>query len=189
MNSVDLVILIVIAFNGILGLIRGAAWQILRIGSVVLGVWVAARFGREFLGLFPESFGLSPEIGIHVARIVLFLSVYLIMYGVTNLAQALIKKVKLGGMDRSLGALLGMAKGALLCCLVLYLQLWPLVGEIPIVEDQLHGNVERAIPASKANRIFLEHIRSRVDAIVPQEQKEGIERLTEEIENLSGEDR
>jgi uncharacterized membrane protein required for colicin V production len=162
--------------------VRGAVWQVLRLASIVLGVWGAARYGREFFELFPSSWGISAEVGIHVARIVVFLSVYLVMFGVTNLAQALVKKVKLGGMDRTLGALLGAGKGALFCCLVLYLQFWPLVGEVQAVHDQLHGSADGSIPASRANRFFIEHVRERVNAVVPEETRDSLQKTLDELD-------
>lgn len=182
MNTVDLLILIIVAFNGLLGLVRGAIWQILRLVSIVLGLWAAARYGREFLALFPSSLDISAEMGIHVARIVLFLSVYLVMFGVTNLAQSLVRKVKLGGVDRSLGALLGAGKGAALCCLVLYLQFLPGIRDLDLVKDQLQGNVERAIPASRANPFFLDQVHPRVRALFDEKQRDEIDRKLEELE-------
>lgn len=174
MNTLDILIIVVLAFNAILGAVRGAAWQVLRLASIFLGVWGAWRYGSEFLELFPDSLGISEDYGIYVARVVLFLSIYLIMFGVTNLIRSFIQKVKLGSYDRALGAVFGTAKGALLCCIVLYLQLTP-VGEMQVVKDQLHGNPETSIAPSKANEYFLKYVRDRIDKIVPLEKRLEIE--------------
>ena len=59
MNTIDLLVLVVTAFNLILGAIRGAVWQGLRIASIVLGIWAAIRYGEEVLAMFPASLGLA----------------------------------------------------------------------------------------------------------------------------------
>ena len=166
MNTIDALILVVVTFNLILGAIRGAAWQILRLASIVLGVWGAWHYGDEFLALFPPTLDISADYGIYVARVVLFLSIYLIMFGVTNLVRSTIQKVKLGSWDRGIGALFGAAKGALYCSVVLYLQLTP-IGEIPLVKDHLQGNPEKNLPASVANDVFEDYIRKEVDRRFP----------------------
>ncbi len=183
MNTLDILILIILAFNAILGAVRGAAWQILRLASIFLGVWGAWRFGDEFLRFFPASWGISSEYGIYVARVVLFLSIYLIMFGVTNLVRSVIKKVKLGSWDRTLGAGFGVAKGALFCCIILYLQLTP-IGDITVVQEQLHGSKDGSIPASRGNELFLKYARERLDSVVPDERKSDIEKLSKKAEEL-----
>ncbi|MFT7619778.1 MAG: membrane protein required for colicin V production [Planctomycetota bacterium] len=180
MNTLDILILVVLGFNAILGAVRGAAWQILRLASIFLGVWGASRFGSEFLNLFPESWGISEDYGIYVARIVLFLSVYLVMFGITNLIKSMIQKVKLGSWDRALGAVFGAAKGALFCCVVLYLQLTP-VGDIQAVQDQLHGNEKSGISASVGNDYFLKYARERIEKAVPNKFEEKVKETTKEI--------
>lgn len=180
MNTLDILILVVLGFNAILGAVRGAAWQILRLGSIVLGVWGAWRFGAEFLALFPDSWGISKDYGIYVARVVLFLSVYLIMFGITNLVKSLIQKVKLGSWDRTLGAAFGTAKGAMFVCVILYLQLTP-VGDIQAIKDQLHGNPELGIPESVGNRYFLKYARDRIEKAVPNDLEDQIDKKTREL--------
>ena len=183
MNSVDIVILVVVATNLILGAYRGAAWQILRLASIGLGIWVAWRFAEPCLAELPESWEISEDYGIYLVRIVLFLSVYLLMFGITNLVKAGIKKVKLGSWDRTLGAGIGAFKGALFASLILYLQLTPL-GKIEAIEDLLHGNEEKNMPSSRANEIFLSYVKDRIDTTLSPQQKEKIVKVTDDLEDL-----
>ncbi len=180
MNTLDILILVILAANAVLGAVRGAAWQILRLASIFLGLWGAARYGEEFLGLFPSSWGISEDYGIYVARVVLFLCVYLIMFGVTNLVKGAIQKVKLGSFDRGFGALIGAAKGLIFCTAILYLQLTP-IGEITVVQDHLNGNEEKSIPPSIGNKMFLKYARERLENAVPKDIEDVIERKTKDL--------
>ena len=182
MNTIDLLILVLICFNLLLGAIRGAVWQILRIASIVLGIWSAVTYGREFLAMFPSSWGLDAGHGIILAQIVLFLSVYLVMFGITQIAKKIVDKVKLGSMDRTLGAGLGAAKGALFCCVILYLQFTPL-NQIESIRDQLYGNEAQEIPASVGNKVFLAYMKERIDEVVPPTVSDRVGDIRDRIED------
>ena len=181
MNTVDLLILLVVAFNAILGAVRGAVWQVLRVGAIVLGVLVALRYGEPFLAVIPESLGVPRDTaGVILAQVVLFVSVYLGMYGLTSMAKALIDKMKLGSADRLLGALLGAAKGVLFCGVALYLQFTPLV-EIDFVRDHLRGNIEKGIEPSRANRLFLVYLKDRIDELLPDSVEDDVRRARDRV--------
>jgi membrane protein required for colicin V production len=169
MNVVDIGILILIGFNAILGLMRGAVWQILRIVSIVLGIMIAQRYGEVVLEKAPESFRTGTSYAIIITRLVLFLAVYIVMFGVTHMVKALIDKVKLGSIDKMIGAAVGAAKGAAFCCIILYVQYIPPVSNFDIVHDHLYGNGTKNIPKSKGNEFFITKIKPELDKNLPKE--------------------
>jgi membrane protein required for colicin V production len=180
MNSLDVIILIIIAFNALLGIMRGAIWQILRIGSIILGIVVARQFGNDVLARMPGNLRDS-SYAIIVVQVALFLAVYLVMFGVTNLVKAVVNKIKLGGVDKAAGAVVGAAKGAALCCIVLYLQYIPMVTEVPTVKDQLYGNPAKNIAPSKCNDVFISRVKPWLDQKLPHELTDRVTKLRDEI--------
>ncbi len=171
----------VLVFNLVLGAFRGAIWQILRVASIVLGIWAAIRYSQDFLALWPSSLGLDPEAAPLVSQVVVFLSVYLVMYGVTNLVKGLVDKIKLGWLDRWMGAVIGVLKGCFFCAVVLYLQFTPL-GNLGAFEDQLYGNPDRGLPPSTANRFFLQVMKERIDQVVPDDVKSKVHDMRDDFE-------
>ena len=180
MNSIDAFILVVVCFNLILGAVRGAVWQVLRVASIVLGIWAATRYSDDFLAMWPDSLGIDAAYAPILAQVVVFLSVYLVMYGLTHLVKALVDKVKLGSMDRLMGAGVGAMKGAFFCCVILYLQFTPL-GELGIIKNQLYGNEEEGVEPSVANGIFLEFMKKRIDEAVPDSVSKRLRELSDDV--------
>ena len=180
MNSIDALVLVITIFNLILGAFRGAVWQVLRITSIVLGIWTAVVYGEDFFAMFPASFALKDDYGVIVARVVLFLSVYLVMYGITQLVKTMVDKVKLGSMDRLVGAALGGCKGVFFCCVLLYLQFTPL-SELDVVHDQLYGDADEEIRPSVANALFLDYMKERIDEAVPEQVTYRVEELRDRV--------
>ncbi|MCA9321452.1 MAG: CvpA family protein [Planctomycetes bacterium] len=181
MNTIDALVLVVVAFNLLLGAIRGATWQILRLASIGLGIWAALRFADDFLAIWPQSLGLDPTYAPLIARVIVFLSVYLVMFGVTHLVKSMIDRVKLGGLDRLIGAGIGAIKGAFFCCVVLYLQFMPFVLEVDWLRDQLYGNPDRRIERSIANDLFVDFMKSRIDRVIPDPLKEQVRDLGKDV--------
>lgn len=117
MNWVDLVVLAVIALSGLLALMRGLVREVLG-----LGAWVIA-------GLVASSYGLYPAVFPYVsqqfadpttAAIVAFGSVFVIvlvsLWIVAGLVAGAVRGSVLGGLDRTLGLLFGLIRGAALVC-------------------------------------------------------------------------
>lgn len=181
MNAIDILVLVLISFNLILGAIRGAAWQILRIAGLVLSYVAAKEYGADFFASFPENWRLSDEPGLVIAHVVVFVSVYLVMFAVTNLVKAIIQKVKLGSTDRTIGAALGAFKGAVFASLLLYLQFVPVVGETETVRDHLYGNEAKAIAPSRANDVFLTYLKARLDEMVPDDAEDRVDELRRRV--------
>ncbi|MEZ6194447.1 MAG: CvpA family protein [Planctomycetota bacterium] len=171
MNPIDAGLLVIIGINLILGLLRGAIWQVLKLAGIALGVWGAMQYGARFQQMWPDAIRVEGGSGELLAQGVLFLSIYIVVFGISHLLQSLIKKIDLGSLDRLLGGLVGAAKGALIGSVILYLQFLPFVTNFDTVKDWLYGNSERGISPSVGNEIFIQHVYDRLDSIVPTELK------------------
>ena len=168
LNALDIICVLIVLFHLIIGTVKGATWQIMRIASIVLGFWCASRYGQSFLDAWPESLMKPDETyGIYVAKVALFLSVYLAFFFLTHLLKSIIDKIKLGSWDRALGAVFGAAKGAAICSCILYLQFIDPIAAIPAVQDQLDGNEEKEIQASYADDLFDTYVEPQVKRLLP----------------------
>jgi membrane protein required for colicin V production len=113
MTWVDLAVLGVLAVSALLALLRGFVREVLGIGAWVAAVLVAIwafpyarpRF-REWLG--------APDLVDPVSFLAVFVVTLLILLLVSHWIGALVRGSVLGGVDRTLGLLFGLARGAAL---------------------------------------------------------------------------
>lgn len=113
MNAADGVLLAVIGASALFGLVRGFIGVLASIAAWVLAGWGAFRFGAE-VALMLSATG-QPSLGqIFAGYALSFIAVLLVVglvgWGVRKLAHS----VGLSGMDRLLGLVLGLARGALI---------------------------------------------------------------------------
>jgi membrane protein required for colicin V production len=144
MNSLDWVFIVVIALLGIRCMAKGFAAEILSVAAVVVGVLAAILLYRP-AGALLVSWGLAakpaamPEILGFVAA---FLAAFIAMKLVGRLISEGVEASQLGGLDRALGLILGLAEGLLLVCLVLLAMslLEPALKSIPGYSKLLSGS-------------------------------------------------
>jgi membrane protein required for colicin V production len=112
MNWVDVVVLVVVAFSGMLGLLKGLVRE-------VLGVVAWAGAGIAGVTFFPQVQGIArrsianPDIADPVAFGVVFLAVLIVLSLIARTLGGAARRSALGGLDRTLGLLFGLARGAL----------------------------------------------------------------------------
>ena len=113
MTWLDYAVFGVLAVSVVWGVWRGIAREILSILGWVLA-FVAANLlagplGEEFSRSIP-----TPELRVLAAFVVIFVCVLIVTSLLGLLLSKLVKQVGLGGLDRLLGALFGLARGALI---------------------------------------------------------------------------
>lgn len=145
MNTLDWIFVVVLALLGIRCMIKGFVAEVLSVAAVLVGV-LAALFlykGAGFLfvgwGLPAAPAILPPALGFAAVFLVAFLIVKLI----ERLLEEGIDAAELGGVDRLLGLLLGLAEGLLLVSLVVIAMslLEPSVKTIAGYSKLFHGSV------------------------------------------------
>lgn len=121
MNSLDWVFVVLIGLLGLRCMAKGFVGELSSMASLIAGILAAILFYRPAGELF-VSWGLAakpaafPEVlGFLASFFVVFLAVKLIGRAVSEGVEA----AEMGGIDRGLGLLLGLAEGLLLVCLVL----------------------------------------------------------------------
>jgi membrane protein required for colicin V production len=113
MHWLDITILIVLGIGAVFGFWSGLLWQIARVVSLCLSLYLAIAFNSPMAEWLATQWkDTSPAVCRIAGFVVIFLVVYVVLYLFTQLLHETIKASKLEFVDRVLGALLGMAKMA-----------------------------------------------------------------------------
>jgi membrane protein required for colicin V production len=116
MQSYDVIMLTVLGGATLLGAMRGMAWQVASLASVIVSSIVAVRYADL---LAPHISG-SESTSRLLAMLILYLLTSLAIWTAFRLAASAIDRVRLQGFDRQIGALFGASKGVLWCLLITF---------------------------------------------------------------------
>lgn len=153
METYDIIMLVVLAGAGLFGAIKGFAWQLASIASIVLSYFVAYNF-REPLS---QSIQADPPWNRFLAMLILFIGTSLVIWVAFRMVSNTIDRLRLKEFDRQIGALFGLAKGALYCILVTMFAV-TLLGE----------SVREKIVVSRSGH-YIASVLDRSEAIIPEE--------------------
>jgi membrane protein required for colicin V production len=112
MNLVDLLVLVIVAISGLLGLSRGLVRELLGLGSWVVAGYAAWRLGPLVMPMTREAIG-NPDIADPAAYAVTFVALLIVLSLLANLVGRLVQLSALGGLDRTLGLVFGVGRGVL----------------------------------------------------------------------------
>ena len=119
-DPTDLVILIIIFCFGLFSLFRGFTKELISIISWIFAILLAISFTPFVLSkiqVMLPSISLSPLI----AGVLIALIVYILFRILGGLSQKKLAKANLSAINRSLGFLLGVAKGFALVCITIFI--------------------------------------------------------------------
>ena len=120
MTATDLLLLGIIGFSTLLGLMRGFIGVLASLLAWLLAAWAAFRFGARIAMLLagggePTAGQLFAGYGLSFLCVLLFVGI--VGWGVRKLVHA----VGLSGIDRMLGMVLGLVRGAFVACVLVLL--------------------------------------------------------------------
>lgn len=110
MNYVDLAVLGILGISALLGLSRGLVREVLGIGAWALAGWGAWQFGPLAIPLARRSIE-SPDLADAAAYAGTFVLLVIMASLASNLVGRIVQVSALGGLDRTLGLVFGMARG------------------------------------------------------------------------------
>ncbi len=126
MHWVDVSILVIIAISALISLFRGFTREVLSLASWVVAIWAGLNFSHIVEPLLqPHIDALTPRLV--VAFAIVFFGTLVVAALVNYLIVKLIQQTGLGGTDRAVGMLFGVARGvAIVAVLVLLGGLTPM---------------------------------------------------------------
>jgi len=116
MQTYDILMLVVLVATTVFGFWKGMAWQIASLASFVVSYYVALEFSTELAPFF----GKQAPLNRFIAMLVIYVATSFVIWMVFRLVSRIIDRVKLEGFDHQLGAILGFAKGVLLCVAITF---------------------------------------------------------------------
>lgn len=155
MQNYDLVMLAVLVVATIFGFWKGLAWQVASLASLVVSYFAALKFADK----------LAPMVSDHApfnkfaAMLIIYAGSSLAIWMLFRVVAGVIDGVKLKEFDRQMGALVGFAKGVLICIAITFFAV------------SLLGQAQRdKILASRSGH-YIVQVLDKADAVAPPEIK------------------
>jgi membrane protein required for colicin V production len=121
MNTLDIVILVVVALLTLFGLKKGFIISLATLAGLLLGIYVAVHFSHYAAGVIARNFHPSSSWLPALAYGTTFLIVLIGVYFIGKMVEKLVEIAGMSILNHLGGALLGFAKGVLIMSTVFYL--------------------------------------------------------------------
>jgi len=119
---IDIVFIVIIVLFSLHCAVRGFVKEVMSLAAAILGILLAIFFFRTGADFIRDSF--MPEVKTF-PEIIAFIAIFFIVFSVVKLVEIMLKNiiegVHLGGPDRVLGFVFGVAEGIIVVCLLLFL--------------------------------------------------------------------
>lgn len=138
---IDGIVAVVIILSAVLAYSRGFVREALSIGGWVLGAIVAYVFAPSVQPLMKEipvvqGFLDSPELAMIAAFAVVFAGALIVFSVITPLFAGAVQRSALGGIDRGLGFIFGVVRGAILVAIAFLIYDRVIVSDpLPMIDD------------------------------------------------------
>lgn len=119
MNIIDIILLICFIPAVIQGIRKGFISQVISIISLVLGIWMSARFASLVSTWLAQWITASGQILEIVAFALILVVVFLVLGALGKLLEATIKLIMLGWLNKLLGVVFALLKTGLIVGLVI----------------------------------------------------------------------
>jgi membrane protein required for colicin V production len=117
MNTVDYILVVLVAISGLVGVLRGFIREALSVLVWILALWGAARYGGQ-LGSLLGGVLEEPALQLWAGRTLTFVGILFAGSLLGWLVGYLIRNSAVTGTDRVLGLLFGLARGVIAIVLV-----------------------------------------------------------------------
>ena len=153
MEKYDILMLVILLGATLFGAVKGFAWQLASIASIGVSYFVACRF-REPMS---QSIQADPPWNRFLAMLILYVGTSLVIWVLFRMVSQSIDKMKLKEFDRQVGALFGLAKGALYCTLV------------TLFAVTLFGDRARELVVQSKSGRYISQVLDKSEAVIPAE--------------------
>lgn len=164
LNAFDLVVFAIVILSGLFALVRGLVKEVLSIGSWI-GAMFAALYGFAWVRPLANRFVSPPWLADAITGLGLFVVSLIVLGLLATLISRAVRRTSASALDRSLGFLFGLARGAVIVCIAWIALEWALpppepvwlkgAHTLPLVQrgaDLLMGMVPGHASAARPNR-------------------------------------
>ena len=155
MQTYDLVMLAVLAFATIFGFWKGLAWQVASLASLVVSYFAALKFADKLAPMVSEHAPFNK----FAAMLIIYAGTSLAIWMLFRVVAGVIDGIKLKEFDRQMGALVGFAKGVLICIAITFFAL------------SLLGQVQREKIIASRSGHYIVQVLDKAEAVAPPEIK------------------
>lgn len=120
MTWIDLLILIILAGGLVEGILRGFIKEVVGVVSVAAGIYVTRLFGDDGAAWVSETWDLNPMIAEAVAYALIFAVISFAVSLLSRLLGEVVRAAHLSKVNRMLGALVGLLKGAVVMLIIVF---------------------------------------------------------------------
>jgi membrane protein required for colicin V production len=165
MQTYDILMLAVLGGATLFGFWKGLAWQVASLASLVVSYFVALRFADRLAPMVSQQ----PPLNKFIAMLIIYAGTSLAIWLAFRVVAGFIDQVKLKEFDHQMGALVGFAKGVLLCIAITFFA-------VSLTAQQQRDQ----IIASRSGR-YIVQVLDKADAVAPPEIKQVIEPYIDKI--------
>jgi membrane protein required for colicin V production len=167
MEWYDLLMIAVLLGTTAFGFLKGMAWQIASLASLVASYFIALRFSGPLAS--SGLFGDEEPWNRFVAMLAIYIFTSLVIWLAFRVVSRAIDRVRLQEFDKQIGGLFGFAKGVLLCVAITFFAL------------TLVPNTRDVILRSHSGH-YLAILIARADAVMPPEVHDVLDPYLERLE-------
>ena len=150
MNYLDIIIAIILLLFGVKGFRKGLIIEVVTLLAFAVGIYGAMHFSDFTAEHLKEFMEINPKYLNTTAFVLTFILLVILVNIIGRMVTKLIQAMNLGFFNKLGGALFGIAKGVLLCSImVMVLNNFQLIGIVkPEVREQskLYPYVEETVP-------------------------------------------
>ncbi|MFO0817399.1 MAG: CvpA family protein [Pirellulales bacterium] len=167
MEAYDIIMLVVLGAATLWGALKGLAWQVASLASMIVSYLVAYRFRGE---LAPKINAEAPW-NVFLAMLILYVASSSLIWLLFRVLSTTIERMKMKDFDRQLGAIFGFGKGVLFCAVVTLFAA-TLLGE----------TARQSIVRSKSGH-YIARLLHDADSLMPEEVKAVLGPYLEDFDN------
>ena len=139
MNLTDYVVILAVLLSAIIGAVRGFLREAVALATLIVAIVAAWTFADS---LAPHLGGLltGPQVSIWAARVIIFIGIMLVGMAVAAALSYFVRLSLFSGLDRFLGFVFGLARGAVM------LGIFVILGQLLHLDGESWWNRSKLMP-------------------------------------------
>lgn len=164
LHPYDVLMLVVLVGVTIFGFVKGMAWQVASLTSLVLSFFAAVHFSPAIAPFFSREAPWNR----FLAMLTIYLLTWAAIWLLFRVVARVIDRVKLQEFDRQAGAMFGLAKGVLVCIVITFFAV------------TLSEPARNAVLASRSG-YYIAVVIHRATPILPQELRDALGKYIDQL--------